>query len=142
MKKKIFFLNFFFFVYPPLWPKKFFFRKNFFSTFGFIIINVWPKAKKKCIFFSVMFMKNFGNDVAKCLTKIEYYMRHFASLLRKFFHVNGRKKASFFHFRTYILFFKVRFEKKVGQFSCSSYPPLRFLDEKSSTPIEKKMQKN
>ena len=53
----------------------------------------------------------------------------------------SKKNASFFHFRTYILFFKVRFEKKVGQFSCSSYPPLRFLDEKSSTPIEKKVQK-
>ena len=96
VEKKIFFLKFFFSCTPPLRLKKKFLKKIFFSTFGSVIINVWPKAKKKCVFFSTMFIKNFGNDVAKCLTKIVYYMRHFASLLRKFFHVNGQKKNAFF----------------------------------------------
>ena len=91
-----------------------------------------------------MSLKKPGRDrLAKCLTKIVYYMRHFASLLWKFFHVNGRKKNEFFfRFRTYILFYKVRFEKIVGQFSCSTYPPITILGENLSTPIEKNNQKN
>ena len=52
------------------------------------------------------------------------------------------KKCVFFRFRTYILFYKVRFEKIVGQFSCSTYPPITILGENLSTPIEKNNQKN
>ena len=54
----------------------------------------------------------------------------------------SKKNESFFHFRTYILFYKVRFEKIVGQFSCSTYPPITILGENLSTPIKKIMQKN
>ena len=54
----------------------------------------------------------------------------------------SKKNAFFFRFRTYILFYKVRFEKIVGQFSCSTYPPITILGENLSTPIEKNNQKN
>ena len=83
--------------------------QNFFFQIRLQETKCTLKSLIKMKFFSILLKKPGRNSLSKCPIKMVYFLRHFVSLLRKFFCNNKLSKMCFFkRIWAYILLFEVR----------------------------------